>query len=384
MPDGRSVGRAPADSVRGEPVRHAAARRTTSSWSTRCGRRTSCRPGWKRSGTRPATPAPSRSDPGRNWRATGPGSTSVSACPIGGRRFTRTYSISSSPERRDGCITMTVKVLDGGRMSRPPRAQPRSRQLPAARPAPGRFPRPRGDAGAPAVHHRRQRHHAGDEHAANLGHRRQHARRRAHPLRPAPLRRHLRRRAGDARRHPPPVPLPTGPHARRARHAAARARTSASASSTSCAPTGASARSGPAVRSRCSPPSRTTSPPQAGRRLPPHRALPRRAGRRPGRRGRRQRHVPDRRNRASRPRPTPPPRCCASPRTPGLNPAHGCRMGICHTCDVPLVAGCVRDLRTGELIDEPGQAVQICISAAAGDCELDADHHLEPRRSSRR
>ena len=37
--------------------------------------------------------------------------------PIGGRRFTRTYSISSSPERRDGCITVTVKVLDGGRMS---------------------------------------------------------------------------------------------------------------------------------------------------------------------------------------------------------------------------------------------------------------------------
>jgi ferredoxin len=54
----------------------------------------------------------------------------------------------------------------------------------------------------------------------------------------------------------------------------------------------------------------------------------------------------------------------------GLNPAHGCRMGICHSCDVPLTAGCVRDLRTGELIDEPGRTVQICISAAAGDCEL--------------
>ena len=45
-------------------------------------------------------------------------------------------------------------------------------------------------------------------------------------------------------------------------------------------------------------------------------------------------------------------------------------MGICHTCDVPLVAGRVRDLRTGEVTDEPGHPVQICISAAAGDCEL--------------
>jgi ferredoxin-NADP reductase len=54
----------------------------------------------------------------------------------------------------------------------------------------------------------------------------------------------------------------------------------------------------------------------------------------------------------------------------GLNPAHGCRMGICHTCDVPLVAGAVRDLRTGELINEEGQLVQICISAAAGNCAV--------------
>ncbi|WCO68456.1 ferredoxin reductase [Iamia majanohamensis] len=55
----------------------------------------------------------------------------------------------------------------------------------------------------------------------------------------------------------------------------------------------------------------------------------------------------------------------------GLNPAHGCRMGICHTCDVPLATGSVRDLRTGDLIDEPGRAVQICTAAAAGDCTID-------------
>ncbi|MCB1027993.1 MAG: ferredoxin reductase [Microthrixaceae bacterium] len=54
----------------------------------------------------------------------------------------------------------------------------------------------------------------------------------------------------------------------------------------------------------------------------------------------------------------------------GLTPAAGCRMGICHTCVVPLESGCVSDVRTGELIDEPGTHVQICVSAAAGDVEI--------------
>jgi ferredoxin-NADP reductase len=67
----------------------------------------------------------------------------------------------------------------------------------------------------------------------------------------------------------------------------------------------------------------------------------------------------------------------------GLNPDHGCRMGICHTCDVPLVAGRVRDLRTGEVIDEPGRAVQICISGAAGDCELEVTSTLRQKELQR-
>jgi len=54
----------------------------------------------------------------------------------------------------------------------------------------------------------------------------------------------------------------------------------------------------------------------------------------------------------------------------GLNPPHGCRMGICHSCDIPLKSGKVRDLRTGEIFGEPGQMIQTCICAAAGDCEL--------------
>ncbi len=54
----------------------------------------------------------------------------------------------------------------------------------------------------------------------------------------------------------------------------------------------------------------------------------------------------------------------------GLNPPHGCRMGICHGCDARLLAGCVRDLRTGALLAEEGEQVQICVCAAAGDVEL--------------
>jgi ferredoxin-NADP reductase len=55
----------------------------------------------------------------------------------------------------------------------------------------------------------------------------------------------------------------------------------------------------------------------------------------------------------------------------GLNPAHGCRMGICHTCTATLVAGAVRDVRDNRVISEAGTRVQVCVSAAAGDCALD-------------
>jgi ferredoxin-NADP reductase len=54
----------------------------------------------------------------------------------------------------------------------------------------------------------------------------------------------------------------------------------------------------------------------------------------------------------------------------GVNAPHGCRMGICHSCDTTLVSGCVRDLRTGQRIDEPGARVQVCVCAAAGDVEI--------------
>jgi len=55
----------------------------------------------------------------------------------------------------------------------------------------------------------------------------------------------------------------------------------------------------------------------------------------------------------------------------GIQMPFGCRMGICQSCVVGLVEGHVRDLRTGAE-HEPGTRVQTCISAASGDCVLDA------------
>ncbi len=55
----------------------------------------------------------------------------------------------------------------------------------------------------------------------------------------------------------------------------------------------------------------------------------------------------------------------------GLAPRSGCRMGVCRRCVTPLRAGTVRDLRDGRTESEPGTHVQICISAACGDVELE-------------
>ncbi len=55
----------------------------------------------------------------------------------------------------------------------------------------------------------------------------------------------------------------------------------------------------------------------------------------------------------------------------GIDMPFGCRMGICHTCAVRLIDGAVVDLRNGEQHHQPGQLVQTCISAVAGNCTLD-------------
>ena len=54
----------------------------------------------------------------------------------------------------------------------------------------------------------------------------------------------------------------------------------------------------------------------------------------------------------------------------GLAPAHGCRMGICHSCSTAVCSGRARDLRDGSIV-ERGSHVQLCITAAATDITLD-------------
>ena len=50
----------------------------------------------------------------------------------------------------------------------------------------------------------------------------------------------------------------------------------------------------------------------------------------------------------------------------------GCRMGVCFGCVAPLRRGAVRDLRNGALTTAgAGVVVQTCVSAAAGDCEIE-------------
>ncbi len=54
----------------------------------------------------------------------------------------------------------------------------------------------------------------------------------------------------------------------------------------------------------------------------------------------------------------------------GLTPRHGCRMGICRTCQCRKRSGSVENLLTGQICSEPDQLIQLCISAARSDLEL--------------
>lgn len=55
----------------------------------------------------------------------------------------------------------------------------------------------------------------------------------------------------------------------------------------------------------------------------------------------------------------------------GLNPEHGCRMGICFSCTQTKTSGCVRNVRTGDTSAEQDEEIQLCISVPVGDVTLD-------------
>jgi len=54
----------------------------------------------------------------------------------------------------------------------------------------------------------------------------------------------------------------------------------------------------------------------------------------------------------------------------GATLPYGCRMGICHTCVGELRCGRVRDLRTGEVHGSEGEMVRTCVNAPEGPVEI--------------
>ncbi|TDR42005.1 ferredoxin-NADP reductase [Tahibacter aquaticus] len=55
----------------------------------------------------------------------------------------------------------------------------------------------------------------------------------------------------------------------------------------------------------------------------------------------------------------------------GLQPASGCRMGICNTCACGKRSGTTRNLHTDVVQHEPVSALRLCVSSAASDLVLD-------------
>lgn len=55
----------------------------------------------------------------------------------------------------------------------------------------------------------------------------------------------------------------------------------------------------------------------------------------------------------------------------GLKPESGCRMGICMACKCTKAQGVTRNTMTGELSTEPGDEIQLCVSVPVGDVTLD-------------
>jgi ferredoxin-NADP reductase len=54
----------------------------------------------------------------------------------------------------------------------------------------------------------------------------------------------------------------------------------------------------------------------------------------------------------------------------GATLPYGCRMGICHTCVGELRSGKIRDLRTGEVHGSEGEMVRTCVNAPEGPIEI--------------
>lgn len=54
----------------------------------------------------------------------------------------------------------------------------------------------------------------------------------------------------------------------------------------------------------------------------------------------------------------------------GMQPKHGCRIGICRTCQCLKKSGSVENLRTGVISSEANELIQLCVSVARSPIEL--------------
>ncbi len=55
----------------------------------------------------------------------------------------------------------------------------------------------------------------------------------------------------------------------------------------------------------------------------------------------------------------------------GLRPKSGCRMGICQSCRCRKIEGVTRDVRTGELSTDSDVDIQLCVSVPVGNVSID-------------
>ncbi len=124
--------------------------------------------------------------PGYEWGGHRPGQYLRIGVVVDGIHHWRAYSLTSDPGRLDGCIAITPKLVEAGKVSPYLVRRARPGDLVRLGGVEGTFVLPDPRAREAAVHQRRQRHHSDRQHAAQPRPQRRGRRRRPHPLRPRP------------------------------------------------------------------------------------------------------------------------------------------------------------------------------------------------------
>ena len=299
--------------------------------------------------------------PGYRWEGHAPGQYLRVGLDIKGRRHWRAYSLTSDPQRPDGCISITVKHVDEGVVSPYLVKRGRPGSIISLGGVEGDFVLPEQPAGAAAVRLRRLGHHADHEHAPQPR-----APRRARRRRAPALRARRRRRSSSATSCASSPAATTGSactsstprHSGRLapadldrlcedwrereayvsgpgemldaldEHWDERTATASACTWSASSPSSAAARRARAARS-------TSRSPTAG---------PSSDGSKP---------------------------ILVAGEEAGLELPFGCREGICHTCVGTLRSGRVRDLRTGKVTGSDGETVRTCIHAPEGPIEIE-------------